>query len=150
MSHHFWSEEPFSQITILFIKLRQKDCALCVDCWCLTMLDRGVGSYLMLGGQVVMRGAQSTLSGWYRVKWSGKTWVGNCPPCPPISNVPAWLSRPNLVTLRFEHTFALLAFLCTCLRTFIRNTSHEQPTFVFLKLLPWGFLVQSKHLVGST
>ena len=87
MSHHFWSEEPFSQITILFIKLLQKDYALCVDCWCLAMLGRGVGSYLNLDGQVVMRGAKFTSSGWDRATWSGKTWMSNCPPCPPISYV---------------------------------------------------------------
>ena len=44
------------------------------------------------GGQVVMWGAQSIPSGWDRVNWSAKTWVGNCPSCPPISYVPAWLT----------------------------------------------------------
>ena len=27
-------------------------------------------------------------SDWYRVNWSAKTWMGNCPPSPPISNAP--------------------------------------------------------------
>ena len=37
---------------------------------------RGIGSYLKLGGQeVVMRAAAF---------YSAKTWVGNCPFCPPL------------------------------------------------------------------
>ena len=48
--------------------------------------SRDVVSYLNLGGSTV--GAQSAPSGWDRVNWSAKTWVGNCPPCPPISYAP--------------------------------------------------------------
>ena len=33
--------------------------------------------------------AQSAPSGWDRVNWSAKTWMGNCQPSPPISYVPA-------------------------------------------------------------
>ena len=40
----------------------------------ISILFRGIGSYLKLGGQVVLCGAQSALSGWDRVKWSAKTW----------------------------------------------------------------------------
>ena len=55
---------------------------------CSILACRGVGSYLKLGGQVVGWWAQSAPSGWYRVNWSAKTWVGNCRHYPPISYVP--------------------------------------------------------------
>ena len=51
-----------------------------------------VGSYLKLGG------AQPAPSGWNRVGWSAKTWVGNCPPCPPISYVPVYWKVCLLLT----------------------------------------------------
>jgi len=53
---------------------------------------RDVGSYWKLGGQVVMWG----------VNWSAKTWVGKCPPCPPISYVPGkMISNNTIVTNLF-------------------------------------------------
>ena len=48
---------------------------------------RDVGSYWKLGGQVVMWG----------VNWSAKTWVGKCPPCPPISYVPGKMISNNTI-----------------------------------------------------
>ena len=55
---------------------------------CHFIYNRDIGSYLKLCGQVVMWVAQSTPSGWDRVNWSAKIWMGNYPPCPHISYVP--------------------------------------------------------------
>ena len=40
-------------------------------------------------------GGQSALSGWIRINWSAKTWMGNCLPCPSISYAPAWFLPDN-------------------------------------------------------
>ena len=52
------------------------------------MVTRGVGIYLKLGGQVVLWGAQTAPLVEIGNNWSNKTWVGNCPLCPPATYAP--------------------------------------------------------------
>ena len=81
--------------------------------------DRGRGSCLKLGGQVLNKRRKEVV--WLDTQGS-KSWVGNCPPCPPGSAVPA-CSWPKFLAkmqclkctnaLRFQKT----TFLFTCLRS---------------------------------
>ena len=57
-------------------------------------------------------GAQSAPSFWDRVNWSSKTWVGNCPPYPPISYVPdVDVQYCNLLHQPLQHKAALDYFV---------------------------------------
>ena len=80
---------------------------------------RGRGSCLKLGGQELNKRRKEVV--WLDTQGS-KSWVGNCPPCPPGSAVPA-CSWPKFLAkmqclkctnaLRFQKT----TFLFTCLRS---------------------------------
>ena len=109
---------------------------------------RDVGSYLKLGGQVVMWVAKSASSCLNSADWPAKTWVGYCPPCPPISYVPAakvfrailssW--KTFLWSLVWEaHKYVLLE---TCYwdsfasAMFLSNPKHALKIFYDLRILP--------------
>ena len=112
---------------------------------------RDVGSYLKLGGEVVMWGAKSASSCWNRANLSAKTCMGNCPSCPPspsISYVPtakvfrAILSswKTFLWSLVWEaHKYVLLE---TCYwdsfasAMFLSNPKHALKIFYDLRILP--------------
>ena len=88
-----------------------------------------------------LKGAQSALSGRYRVNWSAKTWMGNCPPCPPISYVPACflgLMDSEVVQKIRVHTYSKWScqyqFQTWILNPNLKMKVHNFLHFLFLKV----------------
>ena len=109
---------------------------------CSILACRGVGSYLKLGGQVVMWEAQSAPSGWYRVNWSAKTSVGNCPFCPPIFYAP---DLPRLAWSTYNNALCFLVCFYSGQCSFFEDTTpDDQSTYV---LMDKTFLCKSKTLI---
>ena len=105
-----------------------------------TISIRGVGSYLKLGGQVVICGTQSVPSGWDMVNWSVKTWVGNCPPCPFISYTPVSMH----CTTTYVHCTYVQSRYVDYWKRQMKNFPVTHPPYLLLSLFCFVFLSKGK------